>query len=185
MKYQSRPLWEAFRNAIISSIQETAITVFEEAWKSCYQRTEFYFNELLPQVAGKLNLQFKKERPFKIDGVFWTKAGQTTEVPVIYLESENIATRSNEEVYKLCCVNAPLKVLIICTEWDDATWRKELGEGYWHYIIEDFKDEVGLKGLLAFIIADWQETLRFHSYVINEGGEVAEDTLLAEKQTND
>jgi hypothetical protein len=180
MKLDGRTLWAAFREAMIASIKETDFSSFETAWKSCDNRTEFYFTELLPKIAARLDLGFRKERPFRTDGIFWKKGGQTTEVPIIYVESENIATTSDSEVYKLCCINAPLKVLILCTPWGDPLWKKELSEGYWHYIIDDFNDEVGLTGYFAIIIAAWDKSLKFHSYVLDEEAELIEDNLLTE-----
>ncbi len=121
-----------------------------------------------------------REKPFRIDGIFVKKGGQTIDVPIIYLESENIATTSHEEVYKLCCLNAPLKVMILCTEWDDQFWKKQITENHWHYIVDDFKDELSLTGYFAFIIAAWDETLKFHAYVLNENADLIEDDLLLE-----
>ena len=89
------------------------------------------------KIAKSLNPSIT-EKPFRIDGIFVKTAGQTTTVPIIYLESENIATNSHEEVYKLCCLNSPLKVLIVCTDWDSEIWRNKIIDGHWHYIVEDF-----------------------------------------------
>ncbi len=180
MKFDTQSLWEKFKSCLIESIKETEVTAFEEAWKSCSDRTKFYFFELLPKVAKKLDLGFQREKPFRIDGIFVKKGGQTTDVPIIYLESENIATSSHEEVYKLCCLNAPLKVMILCTEWDDQFWKKQITENHWHYIVDDFKDELSLTGYFAFIIAAWDETLKFHAYVLNENADLIEDDLLLE-----
>jgi hypothetical protein len=180
MKIDSQSLWNKFKHSLIESIKETEVIAFKAAWKSCSDRTKFYFGELLPKVAKKLDLGFHKEKPFRIDGIFVKKGGQTTDVPLIYLESENIAASSHEEVYKLCCLNAPLKVLIVCTEWDDEFWKKQIIDGHWHYIVEDFKDELSLTGSFAFIIAAWDETLKFHAYVLDEHAEITEDTLLIE-----
>jgi len=180
MPYDKQSLWGNFKSALIASIKETEATAFKEAWKSCGDRTKFYFYELLPKVALKLDLGFQTEKPFRIDGIFVKRAGQTTNVPIIYLESENIATNSHDEVYKLCCLNAPLKVLVVCTEWDNEYWKKKVIYGHWHYIVEDFKDELSLTGYFAFIIAAWDQTLKFHAFVLNEHAEIIEDQLLIE-----
>jgi hypothetical protein len=101
-------------------------------------------------------------------------------VPIIYIESENYVTTSHEEVFKLCCVNAPLKVLFVCTTWDDPSWKEKVAYGHWHYIVEDFMEQSSLTGYFAFIIAVWDETLKFHAYVLDEKAELIEDGLLLE-----
>jgi hypothetical protein len=180
MPYDKQSLWDSFKNSFVASIKETEVTAFKDAWKSCGDRTKFYFDDLLRKVALKLGLGFQTEKPFRIDGIFVKTAGQTTTVPIIYLESENNATNSHEEVYKLCCLNAPLKVLIVCTDWNSEIWKNKIIYGHWHYIVEDFQDELSLNGYFAFIIAAWDETLKFHSFVLNESAEVIEDQLLIE-----
>jgi len=183
MRFNAKDLWNNFKQSLLEGIKETDVRAFEQAWKSCNDRTLFYFDILLPRVAQKLKLGFQKEKPFRIDGIFTIRGGQTNDVPIIYLESENNARSSYEEVYKLCCLNAPLKVLIVCTEWDDQIWKEQVVYKYWHYIIEDFKDELSLTGYFAFIIAAWDETLKFHSYVFNENAELIEDAMLIEIST--
>lgn len=180
MNFSTHDLWNNFKQSLLESIQETDVSAFEQAWKSCNERTQFYFDNLLPNVARKLKLGFQKEKPFRIDGIFTVKGNQNNEIPIIYLESENNARSSHEEVYKLCCLNAPLKVLIVCTEWDDQLWKEQIVQGHWHSIIQDFKDKLHLTGHFAFIIAAWMETLKFHSYVLDENAKLIEDTVLIE-----
>lgn len=175
-------LWATFKNHLLESINEVDTSSFELAWKSKPERTRFYFDSLLPKVACKMNLDFKKEMKFRVDGTFFKKAGQTSEVPIILLESENDAFASHDEVHKLCLLNAPLKVLMICTDWNVAS-KKILTEKYWGYIIEDFAEESSLTGYFAIIIREWNETLKFYTFVYDNFGKPieSEDCLLIEK----
>lgn len=170
-------LWTAFKNALIESIKETKQADFKKAWTSRYERTCFYFDSLLPKVADKLGLELEKEVLFRVDATFYKRGGQTTKVPVIFLESENDVRTSNHEIYKLCSLNSPLKILMICNDWNEAS-KKIITDGYWDYIIEDFIDESSLMGYLAIIIAEWNEELKFYTYVYDNNGKVIEDLVL-------
>ena len=177
MHFDNLQLWTSFKTSLLDSIKETAISDFEKAWISRTDRTLFYFDSLLPKIANKMNLEFAKETFFRVDGTFYKKGGQTSKVPIIFLESENDVRTSEGEVIKLCLLNAPLKVLMICNDWNETS-KKIISEGYWEYIIEDFKDESLLTGYFAFIIAEWNENLKFYSYVYNEKAEIIEDELM-------
>lgn len=47
-----------------------------------------------------------------------TKSGIFDSAPLIFIESENWPISAFQEVHKLACVNAPLKVLIAVARWD-------------------------------------------------------------------
>ncbi len=170
-------LWQTFKKALQESIQETNVEDLKKGWASCDDRTCLYFNLILPKVATKLDLGMDKEVIFRVDATFYIMGGQTTKVPIIFLESENDFKTTNHEVYKLCALNAPLKVLMICTDWDAAS-KKDLTEKYWEPIIDDYNDESKLTGYFAIIIAEWNEELIFHTHVYNEKGKVIEQDIL-------
>ena len=180
MQFTSDLLWASFRKAFVDTTNEISIVDFEKAWISSGDRTMFYFDSLLPTIAKKLDLTFEKEMIYRIDGVFSKVGGQNTKVPVIYLESENDIRTSEREVNKLCMLNAPLKILMVCNEWNEAS-KKLIKEYYWDYIIEDFAEQIGLKGVFAVIIGEWNETLKIYTHVFNDKGEIIEDGLLLEK----
>lgn len=177
-------LWSNFKNFLLESINEIDKSDFEIAWKTRGERTNLYFNTLLPNVADKMKLGFDKEMIFRRDGIFYKIAGQgKTKVPLIFIESENDPYSCDDEVYKLCLLNAPLKVLMICTDWNEKK-KNEIIDGYIQYIIENFKDESSLTGYFALIIAEWvsndmpNDILKFHTYVYNDKAENIEDKLL-------
>jgi hypothetical protein len=180
MNYFSTSLWASFKQAFVETTKEISVVDFEKAWVSNGDRTMFYFDSLLPIIAEKLGLIFDKEMVYRIDGVFSKVGDQKTKIPIIYLESENDIRTSEREINKLCMLNSPLKVLMVCNEWNDSS-KKLTKEYYWDYIIEDFADQIGLTGFFAILIGEWNDKLRIYAHVYNEKGEVIEDELLIEK----
>ena len=180
MEFSSNLLWASFKNALVDTANQMSTVEFEKAWTSSDQRTLFYFDTLLPNIAEKLGLLFEKEMIFRIDGVFSKIGGQNAKVPVIFLESENDIRTSEREINKLSMLNAPLKILMVCNDWNDDA-KKLIKKYYWDYIIEDFAEQIGLSGLFAVIIGEWNETLKFYTHVYNDKGQVIEDGLLFEK----
>jgi|SRR6185437_4311291 len=171
-------LWELFKNSLIQTISETD---FNTAWNSRPDRTRLYFDGLLKAVASKMQLEFLPEMKFRIDGTMYVEGSQgKKKIPIVLIESENEAKKSDDEVYKLCLLNAPLKILMISNEWNDST-IKQLTEGYWDYIIEDFAELTNLTGYFVVIVAEWMEKLRFFSYVYDDKGKKIESDLLIEK----
>ncbi len=179
MKFGANNIWDKFKSAFKEIITKYPIQTLEQSWLSKSDRSKFYFGSLLPKIATQLGLEFKTERPFRVDGLFFKRGSQTTEIPVVYIESENHAKSSNEEIYKLCCINAPLKILFICNEWTD-TQKIEITNGYWNYIIDDFAEINLLIGNLCVLIAEWNEKLKIYSYCYNNKGVVFEDEILVE-----
>ena len=172
-------LWKFFKNSLIQTISETN---FKTAWNSRPDRTRLYFDGLLKTVAIKMQLEFLPEMKFRVDGTMYLEGSQRkTKIPIVLIESENGAKKSDAEVYKFCLLNAPLKILMISNEWNDST-IKELSEGYWDYIIEDFAELTILTGYFVVIVAEWMENLRFFSYVYNDKEKKIESDLLIEKE---
>lgn len=184
MKPNSTELWASFRRAFLDAANETNFQDFGNAWKSCKNRTEFYFNILLPNIASRLSMSYEKEKFFHIDAVFCREGGQTTKIPFIALESENHVKTSDNEIKKLCMLNTPVKILMICNTWNDST-KEKMKDNYWDYIIGDFHDQVGLIGVLAVIIGEWDDyenELKFYTHVYDETAEVIEDAILLTKK---
>jgi hypothetical protein len=164
-------LWTTFKTSLKQVIRETD---FEEPWKSRRGRTKLYFKSLLPKVASLMNLDFGEEMKFRVDGTFYVKSGQGgVKVPIVLIESENDARTSDDEVYKLCFLNAPLKVLMICNDWNEKT-KLDLCEGYWDYIIESFAEENVLTGYFAIIAGEMNQNLKFYTYVYDDNGKQIE-----------
>ncbi len=179
MSFDPNTLWDNFKTAFKQMAKNFPVQVLEQSWLTKSDRTKLYFEILLPKIAMLLDLKFKTERPFRFDGIFFKQGSQNTEVPIVYIESENDAKSSHEEFYKLCCISAPLKVLFICNAWT-AIDKEEITNGYWNYIIDDFAETNLLTGNICIIIAEWDETLKFYSHCFNDKGILFEEETLIE-----
>ena len=127
-----------------------------------------------------MQLDFEKEKVFRVDGIFYKKAKNDFKVPIIFIESENNLDSTETEIYKLCCLNAPLKIIFICHEWSEEK-KEDTTEGHWDYIINDFKQENILIGHLGVIVAEWMDELKFHSFSYNENGGITKASKLLQK----
>lgn len=114
--------WIRFRDAFARQIEASSDAELDAAWRSQTSRTRFYCDRVLPQVAEEMALQ-KRTELFKVD-VALCMQHDGRDVPLIFVESENLASTADHEVWKLCSLAAPLKVLISCAEWCDEP-------GYW------------------------------------------------------
>jgi len=179
MKHNSAELWIDFTNALKQEIEGTHIDILGTAWESNAKRTSFYLELLLPKIATKLNLGFEREKTFRVDATFYRKAANDYQVPIIFIETENNSSTTETEIYKLCCLNAPLKVIFICLEWNNES-RKDITEDYWQYIIDAFVAENRLVGHLGVIVAEWMDTLKLHGFAYNEKGKIDEEKIICE-----
>ena len=169
MKHNYQELWNQFKENLIKSLEECPEAEIEKI-RSISQRTSFYFEYLLPKVASKINLLFTTEEPFRVDGTFYRigkQDGKNLKIPIILLESENDYSTSEGEVKKLCLLNAPLKILMIYSDWDGA-FSNDIKEGFWEYIMEDFNTDSSLTGFFVFINCSWNKNLRFDAIVYDE-----------------
>ncbi len=171
-------LWNQFKVAFVEEIESVSDEILLESWQSNPKRTSFYFELILPKIATKLGLLFKKEKPLRADGIFYQTGSQKTEIPIVVIESENDILSSSDEIGKLCFISAPLKILFVVFEWTEQTSEKIASEN-WEYIIADFAEAGQLVGTTAIIIAEWTETLKFYSRVYdNVGQHIEKDSLI-------
>lgn len=169
MKINYADLWNSFKINLIESLKESSEFELSNLGNIC-DRTSFYFKVLLPRVAQKMGLMFTTEEPFRVDGMFYKigrQDGNNLKIPIILLESENDYTTSEGEVKKLCLLNAPLKILVVCSEWAGSI-SKDIVEGYWEYIMEDFASDSASTGYFAFINCSCTPNIRFDALVYDE-----------------
>lgn len=171
MENTSKNLWENFQAIFKQELAVTNIETLDDAWQSCGSRTKFYFDDLLPKVANKMQLDFKKEEMFRVDGIFYKTTESGYKVPKIFIESENNADTAEWEIIKLCSLNAPLKILFLCLEWTESR-KEELTTDHWNFIIKAFANEQQLVGYFAIIVAERTDIFRFFSFAYNENGDV-------------
>lgn len=85
------------------------------AWSTWTNRTSFYASDVLRAVAKEeLNLEYGTKEFLNIDHVF----RDSCRIPRVFIESENKVTTAEEEIWKLCAVSCPLRVLLTVVEWD-------------------------------------------------------------------
>lgn len=172
--------WTRFVDAFIDEISSLPNEALSEAWQSSANRTRLYEHRVLPQVASKMSLRFKKEE-FRVDFTFCKAVLDTYEVPVIFIESENIATSAHHEIRKLCCLHAPLKVLIVCAEWSDepGAWPhggcKQVLLEQWRQQINAHNREWASSSTIGIIVAEWNQLLRYYAVAFNHFGDVVDD----------
>ena len=171
--------WTQFKHALIHELDSLDDSVLSNAWKSASNRTALYDQSVIQNVAKQMELEFVKE-DFKIDYTL-CKNVDNYMVPLIFIESENDARSADHEIRKLSCMNAPLKVLIICTEWSDESgfWshggeKRRLSE-QWAKQIKAHGSVWASNSITAVVIAEWKDELRYYSFVCNSNGEMIED----------
>ena len=161
--------WETFKSNVHQAMQSMPYDQLCKGWESKTNRTRLYFDELFPQVASAMGYEYGKEKLFRIDGVFYRRGPSGYLVPHVFIESENDADSAGDEVYKLCCLNAPLKILFICQEWT-LDRKTELTQDEWNYIINDFVKENHLIGILGIVVAEWDTEFKLHTFAYNAKG---------------
>jgi hypothetical protein len=167
--------WIQFRDqfsAILSSVPDQNL---KEAWSSSSARTKFYTNDLFPQLAKKLELGYTTEL-FKVDFALCAESSSGKKVPLIFIESENDASTAEHEMWKLCSLSAPLKVLVVCHEWSEEPdfWphggHKSKSLQKWSDIIKAHNEVWPQPSIYGVIIAEWHKTLRFYSIGFGSNG---------------
>jgi hypothetical protein len=151
-----------FKEALCEQIVNPIIANELRNFKSL---TEFYKNNLFPKIAKKIDLKCSEKEFLRID-ILLTKEGKHGyHVPMVAVESENIAEGTSsdldKEIRKLLSINAPIKVLL--TRFKD--FEKEINsvfEGHpnsiWYYSMADFYEHSRLNGFFIIINAHWSET---------------------------
>lgn len=157
------PGWVDFRDAFLERLSATSVADLRRMMESQSERTRFYCQEILPPVAERLGLAMGEEE-YRIDFSFFSTARNGWKVPVIHVESENIASDAHHEVRKLTWLTSPLKILITCAEW--SLDRESLIK-VWMEIISAQNEILPRSDEYGFIIAEWNERLRFYSFCLS------------------
>jgi|WetSurMetagenome_2_1015567.scaffolds.fasta_scaffold134014_1 hypothetical protein len=173
--------WQQFIELFAFHIKRASKTQLNAAWSSQTARTQFYTKNILPNVAAQMGLTTRTEL-FTVDLAMCAKASTGHDVPLIFIESENIAFSADHEVWKLCCLAAPLKILITCVEWSETPnfWpsggaKTELLQR-WLNIVRSHGEVWPQPGLLGIIVAEWgpDDKLRFYAIAIGNGGQICQ-----------
>ncbi len=169
-------LWCQFRDSFVNALSKVDNQVLADAWTRQSHRTSFYRELVLPQVSRDLGLDVGSEL-FKVDFVMKTRSSSAEPVPVIFIESENVAITAGDEVRKLSVLAVPLRVLITVGEWSDhfpnSGLRKDLLPE-WQAILRAHSEVWPHPGWLGILVGELgaDEHLRFYALALGPDGEV-------------
>ncbi len=160
------PCWKKFLMAFGSVLDKCSQEDIRKAWSTLRARTAFYAIKVLPGVAEELKLEYDTKEFLNIDHVF----RDSSNVPRVFIESENNAARAEEEIWKLCTVSCPLRVLITVVEWDPTpgVWISPPSQRNallpkWGVIATAHHTVLPNRGLLALLVGELRD-LRFRFY---------------------
>ena len=164
-------LWLDFKSEFVNQIKLQSDKGLIETWLNRTSRTTFY-KKIYPYIAEKLDLKYFPKEFLKVDATMYRKDKITNwEIPVIFIESENDFETAEEEVYKLCSLSAPIRVLITIS--DEINNEKLIGwVKNWSSYIETCSEVWPNKGILGIIITD--NKFNFYSMAWNEKGSIFE-----------
>lgn len=186
MEKSPQALWAAFQSSFRSAVESIEVTRLAEIWATQKTRTAHYADEILKSVAKDLDLHFRREY-LRVDYSMWDRHSSREETPVIFIESENIATSAEDEVKILCSVAAPLKVLITVAQWEDVIPRWPTGGQRsnlmtrWRSIRSAYQSTWSDPGVFGVLVgeSDNDGVLRFHAFELDTGsGAPTQDRVL-------
>jgi hypothetical protein len=177
-------LAKIFLRALRESLLGVDAKTLWQAWSSKSCRTRFYAKTIIPEIARALGLIHRTER-FTVDHVLVKNSINGHDVPNICIESENDYAAATHEIEKLCCLNAPLKVLITATS--KRFDRQPAGSAYaqlrkWQAILRSHhENNPNFDGVFLVVVGPQSSgELRFTACALYANGDLAIplDTLL-------
>lgn len=172
--------WTAFRDSFIRQLQSTAPQLLRTAWQSATERTKLYTSSVIPAIAGDLGLS-RADELFRVDAAMGKVASNGLTVPIVFVESENVAAsigKARGEMYKLCSLSCPLAVLVTVVEWSPAIFGSRAREQEltmeWQRIIAAYHEVWPRTGIIGVIVGEWgpDNRLRFYSFAYSMEGTI-------------
>lgn len=180
-------LWFEFIEHFNVCIRKYSNEQLRQAWSNATNRTKFYTDHLLPQVANDMNLKITKEE-FKVDFVMGIEDPYFEyKIPKIYIESENVFNSAEHEIRKLCSLNSPLRILITVDKWPNDPEKKFSKLREWQSIIAAHKrHNKDFTGTIGILIGDFEsDILRFHALAFWPDGELRDpEHVIFERELN-
>jgi hypothetical protein len=183
----SEELWKRFKESLTKSLKDISINELKKHFENRPAITKFYKEVLLPKISTDLGFTLGHEW-LRIDHNFNltipVKDGKEEwHYPIVFIESENDINSLNEggdndELYKLCYLNVPLKLIFSWNySWTQNERDKFIRE--WQFSIDTFLNANRLIGYLGIIIAD-QATGKFQYsiFIWDEAGKIKEESVI-------
>jgi hypothetical protein len=175
--------WDQFKGVFKAALEAQPPESLLQAWENSSNRTGFYKGLFRDYIAKEAGLEYSSEL-FLVDHLLRT--GDPNWMPQVWIESENSVLSAQHEIYKLCCLQGPLKVLITVAAWDETQhWRGVGLQGFpeswvipedhlkkWHSIVKAFSDSYNFSGQLGVIIGERSPNgrLRYYAHEIRPDG---------------
>lgn len=140
--------WKKFRDSLVAELKLTPIGEFEEAWQGLKNKTEFYGSKLLVRVAHRNQWEIWNEF-LRCDFALANSDG----IPIIFIESENNHASASEEIEKLCCIAAPVKVLFLSCEWFNSERQAFIDD--WLERIRRQHSALPFDCMYMFVVGEW------------------------------
>ena len=172
--YTSDTIYIEFKKALKKHLFNTSIATFEQAWiNGLTNKTKFY-EEFFSTVADELKFETVFEQ-FRCDMTFVDNEN----IPLVLIECENAHVTASTEIEQLCCLNAPLKALVISCDWFDTERAKWLP--IWQDIIKKYNLAYPTTSKFSIIIGEWgrgkpcDDILRYYLITLSATGEIIDD----------
>jgi hypothetical protein len=172
--YTSDTVYRSFIKALETIIKDTDISKFEEVWKSVSSKTEFYKKNFFESLADNMSCKLKTEE-FRCDFTLM----DSDDFPLVRIESENKHGTASHEIYTLCRLLSPLKVLFLSCEWTDSEGKKFLPE--WREAIRKFNLSYPTDFKFCIVIGEWgrrnppDDILRYCIATLSSDGEIFDE----------
>ena len=172
--YTSDTLYLQFKLALKKQLFNTTISTFEHAWANGLSNKTKFYGEFFSSVAKELNLNTAYEQ-FRCDLTF----SDSDNIPLILIECENVHTTASTEIEQLCCLNAPIKALVISCDWFDTEREKWLP--IWRTIIKKYNFAFPTTSKFSIIVGEWgrgkpcDDILRYYLITLSSTGDIIDD----------
>ena len=148
-------------------------------------RTSLYLTDLMSAITEACRASWAIRELHRFDAAFGTeyidpKTATKIRIPILLLESENVADSAHHELERLCWSFAPLRLLITVAEWNPTQFPGTAGRcrlrEQWDKYIRGYDRSlrqwgVQRNGIVAIMVGECgvDGILRFYSYEYREG----------------
>lgn len=174
--YTSDDIYTWFRDSLKKKLESISLDEFDTAWcNGLTNKTTFYnkFFKELGEDAGKI-VAYEQ---FRCD----VTISDQNQIPLVLVEMENDHSDASTEIDQLCCLNAPLKVLVISCDWYETERDKWLP--VWQDIIKKYNTAYPTNSKFCIVVGEWgrgkpsDDLLRYYVVTMSSTGKVIEDMM--------